>query len=80
MIYHCPKCAKEMTKGHLEGAGLPVETLANWIEGKPKHSLRVQIDTFRCGDCGYLEWYARKSKTGPNERTFTNSPFKQGGF
>ena len=65
----CPKCGGEMeegfTKDVIYGGAVP----SNWIEGEPEKSiwggtktkgkLQVQITTYRCIGCGYLESYAK---------------------
>ncbi|MEA2694092.1 MAG: hypothetical protein QOJ16_3479 [Acidobacteriota bacterium] len=65
----CPKCRSEMEEGFVadntSGAVLP----SQWVEGEPEKSfwtrtkmrgkVQVQIRTYRCPQCGYLESYAK---------------------
>lgn len=64
----CPKCSSAMSEGFVVdhthgGAGV-----AKWVEGEPKKSFwvglklggttQIEIVTWRCRRCGYLESYA----------------------
>jgi hypothetical protein len=65
----CPKCGGEMERGFIAdqtyGGVLP----SKWIEGAPESSfwtgvktrgkVDVEVSTYRCAECGYLESYAR---------------------
>ena len=65
----CPKCDGEMEDGFIadmtHGGVLP----SKWVEGKPVKSFwtgtkignkeTVEITTYRCISCGYLELYAK---------------------
>jgi ribosomal protein S27AE len=68
--YSCPKCQGSMTQGfvteHTHGGG---HAVSNWVEGAPEKSFwtgvrlrgktQYEIETWRCGRCGFLENYAR---------------------
>lgn len=67
-IPSCPKCSASMKEGfeldETYGAYLPTY----WVEGRPeksiwtgvklRHKTRLQVATWRCSFCGYLEHYA----------------------
>jgi predicted nucleic-acid-binding Zn-ribbon protein len=65
----CPKCKNEMEEGFLLDRTYGGNFPGKWIEGEPEKSFwtgtktanKTQIDiaTFRCVACGYLESYAR---------------------
>ncbi len=66
----CPKCQGSMTEGWvLDNADSGRRAIGTWIEGAPEKSFwagvklgrkaRYEIQTWRCGRCGYLESYAR---------------------
>ena len=64
---HCPKCQGTMSEGFVvdnSDGGLKV---SSWAEGAPVKSFwlgvklgkkPIEIATWRCGRCGYLESYA----------------------
>jgi ribosomal protein S27AE len=64
----CPKCQGSMTEGFtLENNG-SARVVCTWIEGQPEKGLfgiklrgrtQREIQTWRCGRCGYLENYAK---------------------
>ena len=65
----CPKCSGTMVDGYVVDKGdYGSVSVPNWREGEPKKSIWVglklgkttplQITTFRCRRCGYLESYA----------------------
>jgi hypothetical protein len=66
----CPKCHGAMEEGFIadQTYGGPV-LVSTWVEGAPEKSYwrgtktrgkeQVQILTYRCAGCGYLESYAR---------------------
>jgi acetone carboxylase gamma subunit len=66
----CPKCNIQMHQGYILDAmyGNLVTTSSKWSEGKPKKILSfalssadtksMEITTYRCPECGYLESYA----------------------
>jgi hypothetical protein len=65
----CPKCKGEMIKGFQldHGHGGRIES-SEWTEGKPQRSYWlgivetkgrvIEITSYRCEKCGYLESYA----------------------
>ena len=68
--HNCPKCGGTMTEGftldHTHGGARDVSA---WVGGKPERSFWVgvklrgqepiEIATWRCGRCSFLESYAR---------------------
>jgi hypothetical protein len=66
----CPKCQASMTEGFIiDGAhGNGGRAVGSWLEGPPVKSTWVgiklggktpiEIKTWRCTSCGYLESYA----------------------
>ena len=70
----CPKCQGAMSQGFVADFGEGNVKVARWVEGQPipgffwevrpdKSVHRRKTTTFRCQNCGYLEWYA----VGPAE-------------
>jgi hypothetical protein len=66
----CPKCQTEMEAGWVMDRGHgDFVRLATWVQGEPERSFwmgmkvsgkkQLQVQTFRCPQCGYLESYAR---------------------
>ncbi|MFC1781478.1 PF20097 family protein [Planctomycetota bacterium] len=67
---YCPKCNLLMQQGYILDAmyGNAVNTTSKWSKGKPKKLLSfalpsaeinsMEITTYRCPKCGYLESYA----------------------
>lgn len=65
----CPKCRGKMEEGFI-GDAIPGGLMpSKWVEGRPEKSFwhgikikgkrQVEIQTYRCSSCGYLESYAR---------------------
>jgi Domain of unknown function (DUF6487) len=64
----CPKCHGEMEEGFIADQTYGGVRVSKWVEGVPKKSFwsgtkmwgkeQVQIRTYRCAGCGYLESYA----------------------
>lgn len=66
----CPKCNIQMQLGYILDSmyGNLVTTTSKWSKGKPKKILTfalpstekksIEIATYRCPECGYLESYA----------------------
>jgi len=67
MSKHCPKCQHSMTVGlvldHKDGG----RRVSSWLEGAPVRSMLmglklgrkpIEIQTWRCTRCGFLESYA----------------------
>lgn len=69
----CPKCTGPMTGGfvvdYLPGGNRQVE---KWVAGAPKQSFwhgvditkesQIEVVTYRCDGCGYLESYAPRQE------------------
>ena len=66
----CPKCQGSMTQGYMLDIGdNNRRTVGKWVEGAPEKSFWLglktgdratyDIQTFRCGRCGFLENYAK---------------------
>jgi hypothetical protein len=64
----CSKCGGRMIDGFLLDATESGHKAAKWVEGEPKKSFwlglklrgtrQIEIATWRCERCGYLESYA----------------------
>ena len=64
----CPKCASAMSGGYIIDKTDNGPAVSTWVEGEPKKSFWVglklggttpiDITTWRCRRCGYLESYA----------------------
>jgi len=65
----CPKCHGAMEEGFVADQTYGRMFVSTWVEGVPEKSFwsgiktqgkeQVQIRTYRCAGCGYLESYAR---------------------
>ena len=66
----CPKCAQVMVRGFIPELSHR-SSVSFWVEGEPEHSFWaagvktpedkiIDIVTYRCAGCGFLESYARK--------------------
>lgn len=65
----CPKCQGPMTEGFLVDAVYGGNRVTQWAEGLPEKSIwvglklrgkkLVDVQSWRCQRCGYLENYAR---------------------
>jgi predicted nucleic-acid-binding Zn-ribbon protein len=65
---HCPKCGGDMVEGYVADQGYGEARLPKWREGPPRKSIWVglklggtqpiEIATWRCPGCFYLESYA----------------------
>ena len=65
---HCPKCEGTMVDGYVVDQGHGSVSVTKWREGEPRRSIWVglklggtepiEITTWRCKRCGYLEHYA----------------------
>ncbi|HEY0626388.1 MAG TPA: PF20097 family protein [Allosphingosinicella sp.] len=65
---YCPKCEGEMADGYTVDQGYGTASVPTWREGEPRKSIWVglklggttpiEITTWRCRRCGYLESYA----------------------
>jgi len=66
----CPKCDCAMDEGCLIDQGYGAVAVPKWQPGPPKKSIwaglkqtkkaQIEVSTWRCGRCGYLENYALK--------------------
>lgn len=67
----CPKCRGKMDEGFIKDEGHGTVHASQWVKGAPEKSFwtgtktrgrqQVQVTTFRCAKCGYLESYAREN-------------------
>ncbi len=67
--HDCPKCQGTMQEGFLLDETYGTRGQADWVEGAPEKSIwtgvklgdrmRLPVETWRCGRCGFLESYAR---------------------
>lgn len=65
----CPKCSKEMEEGFIADATYGGVVTSKWVEGEPEKSFwtgtktkgkrQVEVHSFRCPNCGFLESYAK---------------------
>ena len=68
-ISKCPKCKGEMIQGIVPDFGYGAVFGTSWREGPPKKRFLggikvparkgIPIATFRCNECGYLEFYSK---------------------
>jgi predicted Zn-ribbon and HTH transcriptional regulator len=66
--HNCPKCHSAMIEGFVMDNTYGTLAVSAWVEGAPKKSIWVgvkldgqkpiEIETWRCGKCGFLESYA----------------------
>jgi hypothetical protein len=66
----CSKCGKQMEKGYIPDRGYAKIYFPIWVSGPPEKSFLaglnidgknpLNITTFRCFICGYLESYAQE--------------------
>ena len=64
----CPRCSGSMEPGYVLDEGYGKRGPAKWVEGPPQFSMwtglklggrrRIEVATYRCRNCGYLENYA----------------------
>ena len=67
----CAKCGGSMIEGFLVDQGHGQARVGTWQEGEPKRSIwvgvkqvkksQLEVTSFRCRRCGYLESYAMES-------------------
>ena len=65
----CPKCQGSMTEGFVVDHTHGGRGISSWLEGAPVKSIwigisfggkkPIEIATWRCGGCGFLESYAK---------------------
>lgn len=64
----CPKCNSSMIQGFIADRTDNARYVSSWVEGAPRKSFwlgvklgrspRIEIQTWRCQRCGFLESYA----------------------
>ncbi|WP_435018721.1 hypothetical protein TA3x_000706 [Tundrisphaera sp. TA3] len=69
----CMKCSGAMEEGYILEATNGAEGVATWIRGAPERlgwrglntggKARMEVASFRCVSCGFLESYARPKST-----------------
>jgi len=67
--HNCSKCQGEMEEGFIADTTYGGVVTSKWVEGEPEKSFwtgiktrdreQIQISTYRCTGCGYLESYAK---------------------
>jgi len=66
----CPKCQGSMAQGFIPDVNQSGSNIVStWVEGAPVKSfwlgvkvskkVKLEVETWRCGRCGFLESYAR---------------------
>lgn len=66
----CPKCSHKMVRGFIPEFSHR-SSVSFWVEGEPVHSFWavgvkipedkiIDIVTYRCSECGFLESHAKK--------------------
>ncbi|MFQ5410256.1 MAG: PF20097 family protein [Anaerolineales bacterium] len=70
--YKCPKCGSSMEAGWIAEVGSGTRPI-RWVRGKPEPSMwtgtrtpkedTFDVVTYGCASCGFLESYARRTKT-----------------
>lgn len=68
-IKTCPKCQASMSEGFVIDQTPGGRAVSAWLEGAPQKSKwfgvrlggkkPIEIATWRCGSCGFLESYAK---------------------
>jgi hypothetical protein len=69
----CPKCHGRMEEGFIKDDTYGEVRVATWIQGAPEKSwwgtmktkgkANIPVVTLRCSRCGYLESYAKETRT-----------------
>ena len=64
----CPRCSGSMEQGYVLDEGYGNRTVGQWVAGEPERSIwtglkfrgktKLDVTTYRCKRCGYLESYA----------------------
>ena len=64
----CPRCSGQMEPGYIVDEGYGTRTVAKWVAGEPERSMwtglkmrgkeKLDVASYRCRRCGYLESYA----------------------
>jgi predicted nucleic-acid-binding Zn-ribbon protein len=68
MVPDCPKCRVRMEEGFIKDITHGAVLVSKWVEGAPEKGLlrsvktrkkrQLDVATYRCTRCGYLESYA----------------------
>lgn len=67
MSKSCPKCGGRMGEGYVADADSGAYKISHWVEGAPVKGFfgvkvgrrkKLEVETWRCGRCAYLESYA----------------------
>ena len=66
--HNCPKCQSTMQEGWTLDHTYGARAVSSWVEGEPKKSIWVgvklpekapiEIESWRCSRCGFIEQYA----------------------
>lgn len=66
--HSCPKRQSQMVEGFVADEGYGTKHVSKWIEGAPEKSFwtglkigkrrKIEIRSWRCRNCGFLEHYA----------------------
>ena len=69
MMPECPKCSARMDEGFMMDQTQGGVRVGTWVSGQPEKSFwtglkirgrqLIQVRTYRCRACGFLESYAR---------------------
>ena len=64
----CPRCGGSMETGYTIDVGYGTKAVPKWVAGEPQKSIwtglkvggkdQLEVTTYRCRRCGYLESYA----------------------
>jgi ribosomal protein S27AE len=64
----CPRCGGTLEAGYTIDIGYGTKSLPKWVAGEPEKSIwtglklggkdQLEVTTYRCRRCGYLESYA----------------------
>jgi len=64
----CPRCQGTMEAGYTIDVGYGTKSVPKWVAGEPQKSIwtglklsgkdQLDVSTYRCRRCGYLESYA----------------------
>jgi predicted nucleic-acid-binding Zn-ribbon protein len=64
----CPRCGGTLEAGYTIDIGYGTKALPKWVAGEPQKSIwtglklggkeQLEVTTYRCRRCGYLESYA----------------------
>ena len=64
----CPRCGGTLEAGYTIDIGYGTKALPKWVAGEPEKSIwtglklggkdQLEVTTYRCRRCGYLESYA----------------------